>query len=106
MIDEVLHALVEPRRRKLLELVNDHELTSGELASHFPDVTRPAISQHLKVLEDAGLVLVRREGTRRLYRAKPDNLEELREYLEIFWENRLQRLKEAVETETRSKKDE
>ena len=42
----------------------------------------------------------------RLYRAKPDNLEELREYLEIFWENRLQRLKEAVETETRSKKDE
>ena len=59
MIDEVLHALVEPRRRKLLELVNNHELTSGELASHFPDVTRPAISQHLKVLEDAGLVLVR-----------------------------------------------
>src|ERR1044072_1957543 len=79
-----IQALAEPRRREILQLIRDRELTAGEIASGF-EVTRPAISQHLGVLKEAGLVSERREGTRRFYRARPEGLKELKEVLEGFW---------------------
>src|SRR5438093_12485791 len=99
-MDLVLQAIAEPRRREILRLVRDAELSSGEIAAHF-DVTRPAISQHLQVLVAAGLVSMRRQATRRLYRARPEGLAELRSFLDDFWADRLQLLKEAAEAEQR-----
>jgi DNA-binding transcriptional ArsR family regulator len=96
----VVHAISEPRRREILRLVRDRELPAGEIAARF-DVTRPTISQHLTVLRDAGLVSERREGTRRLYRARPEGLAELRSFLDGFWEDSLERLKLAAEEEER-----
>ncbi|MBM3945101.1 MAG: winged helix-turn-helix transcriptional regulator [SAR202 cluster bacterium] len=100
MIDETLHAIAEPRRRQILELVLDEEMSAGDIASHF-EVTRPAISQHLRVLEKCGLVSVRRKGTHRLYSARPDGLAELRQFLQAFWDTNLQQLKRAAEEEQR-----
>jgi DNA-binding transcriptional ArsR family regulator len=94
----VVQAIGEPRRREILELVQDRELSAGEIAAQF-DVTRPAISQHLTVLKNAGLVTERREGTRRLYRVRPEGLTELRSFLDGFWGGRLERLKLAAERE-------
>ncbi|MEN3267212.1 MAG: hypothetical protein V7646_4106 [Pseudonocardia sp.] len=85
----VLEALVEPRRREILRLVRDGELPAGAIAEQFPDVARPTVSQHLRVLRGAGLLVERREGTRRFYRARPDALAELRAFVEDFWEARL-----------------
>jgi DNA-binding transcriptional ArsR family regulator len=99
-MDLVLQAIVEPRRRDILRLIQHAELSSGQIAAHF-DVTRPAISQHLQVLAVAGLVSVRRDGTRRLYQARPEGLGELRQFLEEFWDTSLQRLKQAAEAEER-----
>ena len=82
--DHVLRALAEPRRRAILRLVADDELPVGRLAEQF-EVTRSAISQHLRVLEDAGLVTHRGEGTRNYYRAVPDGLAALRAYLDETW---------------------
>ena len=96
MLDLALRAIAEPTRREILRLVQDSELPAGQIASRF-DVTRPAISQHLRVLADAGLVTVRRDGTRLLYRARPEGLAELRQYLDSFWAQGLQRLKQAAE---------
>jgi DNA-binding transcriptional ArsR family regulator len=96
----VVHAISEPRRREILRLVRDRELSAGEIAARF-DVTRPTISQHLTVLKDAGLLSERREGTRRLYRARPEGLVELRSFLDGFWEDSLERLKLAAEQEER-----
>jgi DNA-binding transcriptional ArsR family regulator len=98
MIDSAVRAIAEPRRREILGLVRDRELSAGEIASRF-DVTRPAISQHLAVLKEAGLLSERRDGTRRLYSARPEGLSELREFLEGFWSDRLERLKLAAELE-------
>src|SRR5436853_7795543 len=95
-MEAALKAIAEPRRRRILTLVRDDELSAGEIASHF-DVTRPAISQHLNVLKEAGLVSERRNGTRRLYRARPDGLAELKEFLEEFWDVRLEALKREAE---------
>jgi DNA-binding transcriptional ArsR family regulator len=100
-MQDALEALSEPRRRKILRLVRDGELAAGEIASHF-DVTRPAISQHLTVLKGAGLVNERREGTRRLYRARPEGLAPIREFIEGFWDDKLERLRQAAEEEERS----
>jgi DNA-binding transcriptional ArsR family regulator len=97
-MQEVVQAISEPRRREILRLVQDRELAAGEIASRF-DVTRPAISQHLTVLKSAGLVSERRDGTRRLYRARPEGLAELRAFLEGFWDSRLERLKAEAERE-------
>jgi DNA-binding transcriptional ArsR family regulator len=94
----VLHALAEPRRRAILRLVGDRELAAGEIARSF-EVTRPAISQHLRVLREAGLVEERRDGTRRLYRARRERVEELRDYLAGFWEGRLRLLREQAESD-------
>jgi DNA-binding transcriptional ArsR family regulator len=100
-MEAVLDAIAEPRRREILRLVHNRELSSGEIASRFADVTRSAISQHLRVLERAGLVSVQREGTRRLYRARPAGLAALRDYLERFWVDHLAELKKAAEAEQR-----
>ena len=100
-MDAILRAIVEPRRRDILQLVQHQEQTSGDIAAHFPEVTRPAISQHLKVLEDAGLLAMRKEGTKRLYQAVPERLAELKTYLEAFWDDRLQLLAREAETEER-----
>ena len=91
-------ALGEPRRREILRLVSSTELTAGEIAKRF-DVTRPAISQHLRVLRDARLVTERRAGTRRYYRARPETIAELWAQLEIFWSESLRSLKAAAEQE-------
>jgi DNA-binding transcriptional ArsR family regulator len=97
-----LKAIVEPRRRQILRLVRDRELSAGEIAGHF-DVTRPAISQHLNVLKEARLVSERRNGTRRLYRARPEGLREVKAFLEEFWDERLEALKREAEQEERGK---
>jgi DNA-binding transcriptional ArsR family regulator len=98
-----IQALAEPRRREILQLIRDRELSAGEIAAGF-DITRPAISQHLGVLKEAGLVTERREGTRRFYRARPEGLRELREFLEGFWTFSLQQLKRGAEAEERKKR--
>jgi DNA-binding transcriptional ArsR family regulator len=102
-MQSTIQALAEPRRREILELIRERELTAGEIASGF-DVTRPAISQHLGVLKEAGLVSERREGTRRFYRARPEGLKELREFLEGFWTFSLQQLKREAEADERKKR--
>jgi DNA-binding transcriptional ArsR family regulator len=95
-VDLALKALAEPRRRRILEVVRDRELPAGEIAARF-DVSRTAISQHLTVLKEAGLVTERREGTRRLYRARPEGLAELADFLDGFWADGLRRLRTEVE---------
>jgi DNA-binding transcriptional ArsR family regulator len=102
-VEEAIRALAEPRRRRILELVADRELSAGEIAAKF-DVTRPAVSQHLTVLRQAGLVAERRDGTRRLYRTRPEGFNELRAFLERFWDVRLERLKRTAEHEERRKR--
>ena len=97
-MEAAIRALAEPRRRRILELVRDEELTAGEIASTF-DVSRPAVSQHLTVLKQAGLLAERREGTKRLYRARAEGLADVREFVETFWEGRLARLRLAAELE-------
>ena len=87
-VDDVTRAIAEPRRREILALVRDRELSAGEIASRF-EITRPAVSQHLGVLRDAGLLHERRDGTRRLYRARPEGLVGLRDFINQFWTERL-----------------
>jgi DNA-binding transcriptional ArsR family regulator len=101
-MEAALRAIAEPHRREILRLVWDAELPAGEIASHF-EVTRPAVSQHLTVLKEAGLVAERRDGTRRLYRARPEGLAELRAFLEQFWGDRLEALKREAEREESDK---
>ena len=103
-MDTALKAIAEPTRRRILTLVKDEERSAGEIASHF-DVTRPAISQHLKVLKEAGLVDERRDGVRRLYSVREDGLIDVRRFLEQFWSVNLERLKEAAEDEERRRRD-
>jgi DNA-binding transcriptional ArsR family regulator len=102
MLDTVLQAIAEPNRREILRLLNRQELSAGEIATKF-SITRPAVSQHLGVLEKAGLVKVRRAGTSRLYQICPEALAELKDFLAEFWDDRLVRLKELAEAEERSK---
>jgi DNA-binding transcriptional ArsR family regulator len=99
--EAILHALAEPRRTAILRLVRTQERPAGDIAAHFPDVTGPAISQHLRVLREAGLLDERRDGTRRLYKARPDGLAELRAWLRDFWDDNLATLKVAAEAEQR-----
>jgi DNA-binding transcriptional ArsR family regulator len=96
----VLKALAEPRRIAILRLVHARELRAGDIARRFR-TTRPAISQHLRVLTKAGLLSERRNGTSRLYRIRPEGFGELRAMLESFWDESLARLKHAAEDEMR-----
>ncbi|MGH2610505.1 MAG: ArsR/SmtB family transcription factor [Tepidiformaceae bacterium] len=101
-MEAALQAIAEPRRRQILRLVWSQEMPAGEIAKHF-EVTRPAISQHLRVLKEAGLVSERRDGTRRLYRARPEGLDDLRLFFEGLWDDGLGRLKDLAEQEQRRK---
>ena len=103
-MDAQLRALAEPRRREILRLVWSHELPAGAIAARF-DVTRPAISQHLTVLKAAGLIAERRVGTRRLYRARQEQLAELLAGLQTFWDDKLAALKQAAEAEEREERE-
>lgn len=96
--DRMLRALAEQRRRSILRLVHARELPAGEIAAEF-DVTRSAVSQHLTVLKDAGLVTERREGTRRLYRARPEAMARVHEALDAIWAGALDRGRALVEEE-------
>jgi DNA-binding transcriptional ArsR family regulator len=97
-VDLVARAIADPRRRQILSMVNEAELSAGEIAAGF-DVSRPAVSQHLAVLREAGLLSERRQGTSRLYRARPEGLAGLRDFMDGFWTDRLERLKLAAELE-------
>jgi DNA-binding transcriptional ArsR family regulator len=89
-------ALGDPTRRAIFELVADRARPVGEIAAELP-VTRPAVSQHLKVLKDAGLVVDRAVGTRRIYQLDPDGVADLRAYFERYWTTTLSAFKDAVE---------
>jgi DNA-binding transcriptional ArsR family regulator len=97
-MEEAIRAIAEPNRRRILQLVTVKELSAGEIAAEFA-ITRPAVSQHLGVLREAGLVSERREGTRRLYSLRPEGFADLKSFLEAFWDEGLERLKEAAELE-------
>ena len=96
MEEAVLKAIASPRRREILRLVWDRERSSGEIASHF-NVSRPAISQNLRVLEEVGLVRCRKVRTNRLYRADVNRLGPLKALLESMWGTELDRLTRVVE---------
>jgi DNA-binding transcriptional ArsR family regulator len=98
-MDEALRAVADPTRRAILRLVRDGELPAGEIARHFPSMSRPAVSQHLRVLAGAGLVDVRPDGNRRLYRWRREGLRDAATFLEEMWSDRLARLKTAAERE-------
>jgi DNA-binding transcriptional ArsR family regulator len=102
-VDAALKALAEPRRREILRLVWSQERQATEIAEHFGEVTRSAISQHLGVLKEAGLVWERRDGTRRLYRADRDEMKKLRKFLDEYWTTGLERLRDVAETAQREK---
>jgi DNA-binding transcriptional ArsR family regulator len=102
-VDAALRALAEPRRRAILRLVWDQERAAGDIASHF-DVTRPAVSQHLRVLKEADLVDERRDGTRRLYLAKRDTVADLRRFLDDYWSDSLSRLRDVAEEAEREQR--
>ena len=95
-------ALADPTRRAIFERLREGPRAVGELARDLP-VSRPAVSQHLRVLKEAGLVSERKNGTRRLYRIEPDAVAELRAYFDEFWSQALDAFKAAAENEERSK---
>jgi|SRR5215204_3612076 len=91
-------ALGDSTRRTIFELLGDGPRSVGDLAGELP-VSRPAVSQHLRVLKDAGLVSESRVGTRRVYRVEPDAVAELRSYFDAFWTQALAAFKTAAETD-------
>jgi DNA-binding transcriptional ArsR family regulator len=93
---DALQVIAEPRRRAILRLVWDEEASAGEIAARF-DVSFPAVSQHLAVLRDAGFVRVRREGTRRLYRADREQLGDLADVLQRMWASTVDELASLAE---------
>jgi DNA-binding transcriptional ArsR family regulator len=98
-MSDLLRALDTPRRRELLRLAWERERSAGELHRELGDVTFGAVSQHLRVLSEAGLIAVRREGRHRLYRARKQALGPFRAWLEASWDDALYRLKLAAELE-------
>ena len=95
-----MDALGDATRREIMERLRGGPRPVGEIADGLP-ISRPAVSQHLRVLKEAGLVTERKEGTRRLYRIEPDGLKDLRAYLDSFWEQAVAGFKAAAEKEGR-----
>lgn len=102
-LHQVFKALGEPQRIAILRLVHEQELPAGEIANRFK-TTRQAISQHLRLLTQAGLLEQRRQGTKRMYRVRTQAFGELRTFLEAFWSDRLSVLKRQVETHKGAKR--
>ncbi len=96
--DEAVRAIAEPRRRAILRLVARDELAAGEIAAAF-EISRTAVSQHLTVLKNAGLLTERRDGTRRLYRARAEGLAGLREFLDDMWAGALDAARAIAENQ-------
>jgi DNA-binding transcriptional ArsR family regulator len=96
--ETAFRAIAEPRRRAILKLVSGEPRSVNEIARHF-EVTQQAVSQHLQVLKDAGLVAVRPEGQKRLYAVRQDGFASVREFLEELWPERLDKLKRVVESD-------
>jgi DNA-binding transcriptional ArsR family regulator len=103
-MDVALRAIAEPRRQEILRLVWSQERAAGDVARHF-DVSRPAISKHLRILKQAGLIEERRSGTQRLYRARAESLLEIRRFLESFWDEGLLAIKQAAEEGSESPRE-
>jgi len=103
-MDAALKAIAEPRRREILRLVWSEELPAAQIAAQFDDVTRSAVSQHLGVLREAELVIERRDGTRRLYRANHAEMDRLRQFLDEYWTGSLRRLQDLAELAERQKR--
>lgn len=103
-MDTAFKALAEPRRREILRLVWSEELPAAQIAARFDDVTRSAVSQHLGVLREAELVIERRDGTRRLYRANHTQMDRLRRYLDEYWSGSLRRLQDLAESAERKER--
>ena len=101
----VIEALADSTRRAVFELLREGPRPVGEIARELP-VSRPAVSQHLRVLKEAGLVTERKDGTRRLYRVEPAGLAELRAYFEGFWSDALAAFKAAAESESDERRTE
>ena len=97
----VLDAVSEPKRREILRLVRVRELPAGEIAARFPDVSRPTVSEHLRILRQAGLLVERRVGTKRLYRTRAEGFAEVRAFLDEFWDVKLEGLKQEAERDQR-----
>lgn len=102
-METVLKAIAEPRRQEILRLVWREERPAGEVAAHF-DVSRPAISKHLRILREAGLIEERRSGTQRLYRARPERLADVRGFLESFWDEGLAAVKRSAEADAQRRR--
>ena len=98
-----MQIVADPMRREILRRIWETELPVNALVEAF-DVSQPAISFHLRVLREGGLVRVRQEGNRRFYRAVPEALGELRAYMDAYWQDRLALLKDAAELEARRKR--
>lgn len=101
MAEPAFHALAEPRRREILRLLRERPQSVNELTTHF-DVSQQAVSHHLQVLKEAGLVAVRPDGQRRLYAVRAEGLESIREFLADFWPAKLDDLKRTVESNNRA----
>ncbi|HKX74333.1 MAG TPA: metalloregulator ArsR/SmtB family transcription factor [Acidimicrobiia bacterium] len=95
-VGPAFRALADPTRRRIMELVAEGSMSAGEIAAHF-NTTRPAVSQHLTVLRQAGLIHEHRVGSRRLYQAQPEVVGKVIEYLQGFWAPRLSELKRQAE---------
>ena len=102
-MDTAFRALAEPRRREIIKLVWTEELPAAQIAARFADVTRSAVSQHLGILREAELIIERRDGTRRLYRANHAQMDRIRQFLDEYWTGSLQRLQHLAESAEREK---
>jgi DNA-binding transcriptional ArsR family regulator len=100
---DVIAALADPTRREVFERLRSGPLAVGEIAAALP-VSRPAVSQHLRVLKEAGLVTERKDGTRRLYRVDPTGVAALRDYFDGFWTDALAAFKAAAEAEQKEER--
>jgi DNA-binding transcriptional ArsR family regulator len=102
-MDTLLKTLAEPKRCEIVRLVWSEERAATDIAAHFPTVTRSAISQHLGVLRRSGLVRERRAGTRRMYSVNHQEVARLREFLDSFWTDSLEKLRDLAESSEQMK---
>jgi DNA-binding transcriptional ArsR family regulator len=99
----MLKAIADPRRQQILRLVWNEERAAGEVAAQF-EISRPAVSKHLRILREAGLLVERRSGTQRLYRARQQSLADVRRFVESFWDDGLAAVKRAAEADARARR--